>query len=145
MTARQNSHISLVNAWMGQAASGTPPSRLVHVFEQGFGAVWRRANRTLGDVTLTAIAERVLYNAAERYPILSALKVESAGLRCEALLEAAGGLRHEDLAEGLRYVLVEFLTVLGNLTAEILTPVLHAELGKGLSGSDGENGKETAS
>jgi hypothetical protein len=30
--------------------------------------------------------------------------------------------------EGIRFVLVEFLTVLGNLTAGILTAELHAEL-----------------
>ena len=30
----------------------------------------------------------------------------------------------------MRFVLVEFLTVLGNLTAEILSPALHAELAR---------------
>jgi hypothetical protein len=33
-----------------------------------------------------------------------------------------------ELVAGIRFVLVEFLTVLGNLTAEILTSELHAEL-----------------
>jgi hypothetical protein len=30
----------------------------------------------------------------------------------------------------MRFVLVEFLTVIGNLTAEILSPELHADLGR---------------
>jgi hypothetical protein len=33
-----------------------------------------------------------------------------------------------ELRRGIRFVLTEFLTVLGNLTAEILTPELHAAL-----------------
>ena len=37
-------------------------------------------------------------------------------------------MHDSELVEGIRFVLVEFLTVLGNLTAEILTPELHSEL-----------------
>ena len=44
--------------------------------------------------------------------------------------DRAGALQHRHLAEGIPFVLVDFLTVLGNLTADILTPVLHAELSK---------------
>jgi hypothetical protein len=32
------------------------------------------------------------------------------------------------LREAIQFVLVELLTVVGNLTAEILTPALHSEL-----------------
>jgi hypothetical protein len=35
-----------------------------------------------------------------------------------------------ELREAIRFVLVELLTVLGNLTAEILTPALHAEISR---------------
>ena len=43
------------------------------------------------------------------------------------------------IVAAIRFVLVEFLTVLGNLTAQILTSALHAELSKGhpLAGDTG--------
>lgn len=123
-------HSACVDAWMERAAAGLPSERLLQAFEQAFGALWRRAHVTLGEVTLYAIVDRVLYNTAERYPILSWLRVESTGLRCEELHEHAGGLPRDQLVEGVRFVLMEFITVLGSLTAEILTPALHAELSK---------------
>jgi hypothetical protein len=128
--AADASHSACVDAWMERVAKDLPPERLIQAFEQAFGAVWRRAHQTLGDVTLTAIADRVLHNAAEQFALLSTLAVEVAGLRCQQLRERAAGLHREELAAGLRYVLVEFLAVLGNLTADILTPALHAELSR---------------
>ena len=121
-------HGACVNAWMERAAKGLPPEALLEVFEQGFAALWGRANRTLGDVTLMAIVDRVLYVATEQYPFLSALQVEATGLRCEEIRERVKSLPRAELEKGARFVLVEFLTVLGNLTAEILTSALHSEL-----------------
>lgn len=126
----ENDHSACVNAWMDRAAKGLPPERQIAAFELGFTAMWLRAHRTLGDVTLTAIADRVLHSAAEKFPTFSGLKVEATGLQCKELRERAAGVQRDQLAEGIRFVLTEFLTVLGNLTAEVLTPALHAELSK---------------
>ncbi|MGD0677131.1 MAG: hypothetical protein ABSC94_17080 [Polyangiaceae bacterium] len=123
-------HSACVSTWMERAAKGLPSDRMVQAFEEAFAALWQRAHRTLGDITLTAIVDRVLYNGAERFPILSTLKVEATGLRCEGLYEHAQGAPTGQLTEAIRFVLLEFLTVLGNLTADILTPALHAELAK---------------
>ena len=98
-------------------------------FDEAFAAVWRRAHRTLGGVTLAAIADRVVYLARERFPVLSPLEVRENGIRCEAIRDAELASR-ADLLEGMRFALIELLTVLGRLTAEILTPALHAELAK---------------
>lgn len=126
-----NDHGACVEAWMERAAKGLPPARMLQAFERGFAALWRRAHRTLGDVTLAAILNRVLFNAAQQHPILSALELGATGLQCQALRERAESLRDDELAEGIRFVLVELLTILGNLTADILTPSLHAELSNG--------------
>jgi len=91
--------------------------------------LWARVKITLGEVTLVAIADRVLSNASEQFPFLSALKIEVSG--ASPLLELDEQARSVDAVElrrGVRFVLTEFLTVLGNLTAEILTPELHAAL-----------------
>jgi hypothetical protein len=129
----ETDHGGCVDAWLERAAKGVPAERLIPVFARGFAALWQRAHQPLGEITLSAIVERVLVTAAERFPPLAALKLEAAGLRCQELQELqaqAGSLHPDQLAKGLRFVLVEFLTVLGNLTAEILTPALHAELAK---------------
>lgn len=115
---------------MDRTATGRPPEQMLRVFEHGFAVLWRRAHQTLGDVTLTAILDRVLYNASEQFTFLSGLTIVPMGLSCGELHERASTLPHDSLAAGIRYVLVEFLTVLGSLTAEILTPALHAELAK---------------
>lgn len=121
-------HGACVNAWMDRTAKGLPPERLLQVFEQGFATLWGRANRTLGDVTLMAIVDRVLYVATEQYPFLAVLQVEATGLRCQEIRKHVRSLPCDELEKAVRFVLVEFLSVLGNLTAEILTPALHSEL-----------------
>jgi len=121
-------HSACVDEWMARAASRVPSERLLGVFDLGFATLWSRAHQTLGDVTLMAIVDRVLYIAIEQYPFLSALKVDPTGLRCQELQQRAGSVHRDQLAAAVRFVLVEFLTVLGSLTAEILSPALHAEL-----------------
>jgi len=130
----ENDHCERVDAWMDRASKEAPPERLLDAFERAFGAIWRRARVTLGDVTLMAILDRVLYNAAERFPLLSSLEVDATGLRDDKFRERAGSLHRDQLLEGIRFILVEFLTVLGNLTAEVLTPALHSELAKVAAG-----------
>jgi hypothetical protein len=117
-----------VNAWLERRA-GHSTLELIRAFEAAFTALWQRVHLTLGEVTLGAIVERVLHNATEQYPVLASIEITTAGLRCESL-ETQTGLRHGDVADAVRFVLVELLTVLGNLTGQILTPALHAELSK---------------
>jgi hypothetical protein len=120
-------HGACVTAWM-VAADGAPSEQLVEVFARDFGRLWGRAQRTLGEVTLTAIADRVLHNAAARHDVLAPLQLDDGGIKFHELRARAAQVPREQIAEGIRFFLVEFLTVLGNLTADILTPCLHAEL-----------------
>jgi hypothetical protein len=124
-----NQHIACVNRWCVQADASSAEG-LLRDFEQAFAVIWRRALLTLGDVTLMAIVNRVLHNAAERSPMLSALTVHESGIRCQRLRERSTGLRREELEQSLRLVLIYFLSILGTLTADVLTPALHAELSK---------------
>ena len=117
-----------MDAWL-ERIQDLPVDAQLEAFEAAFDAIWRRAHRTLGDVTLTAIVDRVLYLARERFPMLGSLEVGETGLRSGAL-RGANVAAHPDLLDGMRFALVELLTVLGSLTAEILSPALHAELAR---------------
>ena len=119
-------HAGYVDAWLDGVAKTQAPAQLITLFERALGALWQRTEVTLGEVTLTAIVDRVLYTASEQYPFLSVLTVERAGISFVGL--RSQGAQDTDLREALRLVLVEFLTVLGHLTDEILTPALHAKL-----------------
>jgi hypothetical protein len=127
--ARESLHAAFVDAWLGRTARELPPEAVLQLFEGALVALWARTKTTLGEVTLTAIADRVFYNTSERFPAFSSLKIEGAGVVVFGDLRArSSAVPAAELLDGVRYVLVELLTVLGNLTAELLTPELHAEL-----------------
>ncbi len=121
-------HAAFVEAWLGRASVGSDSSQLVILFEHALAALWKRSEITLGEVTLMAILDRVLYTASETHPFLSTLKLERTGVQFDAFRGVA--CEHANLRDAVRLVLVEALTVLGHLTAEILTPALHRELSK---------------
>lgn len=126
----ETNHAEYVDAWWCRATEGLPPARVIVLFERAVRALWDRSHVTLGVVTLAAIVDRVLYVASENYPALAALKVDEGGIHFDAFREAASAEPLGDITEGAQFVLVEFLTVLGHLTDEILTPALHEELSK---------------
>lgn len=126
--SEESDHAACVEAWRTGVGGDLPAASLLEVFELAFRAVWRRAGVTLGDVTLTAIGDRVLFYAGERYPLLAALRLEPDGVSCEDLARDAESLDAAELDEALQFVLVELLTVLGRITGDVLTPALHAEL-----------------
>jgi hypothetical protein len=119
-------HSGYVDAWLDGVGRSPAPAQLITLFERALGALWRRTEVTLGEVTLTAIVDRGLYTASEQYPFLSTLTVERTGISFDGL--RSQGAHDTNLRDALCLVLVEFLTVLGHLTDEILTPALHAEL-----------------
>lgn len=122
-------HAGCVDAWLSAQTGDLSAEELLPLFGLALATLWNRTATTIGAVTLTAIADRVIYDASREYPMFSALVVRpEAGIRCEGLLAAIDKVPPARLQDGMRYVLVEFLTVLGNLTADILTPQLHAAL-----------------
>ena len=124
-------HKARVDGWVERTAAGAAPAVRVKLFDEALSALWTRTLTTLGEVTLTAIADRVLSNASEKFPVFAALTVQpTAGIQARALLEHLDATDEAELEGGIRFVLVEFLSVLGTLTAEILTPELHDELSR---------------
>ena len=93
-------------------------------------ALWHRARRTLGELTLVTIVDRVLGTAAGKHPVVAAVRLQAGELSWDELRTRAASLPDGLAREALRELLVDWLTVVGNLTAEILTPALHETLRK---------------
>ena len=121
-------NLTCVASWIERMAPGLSGEEHVQLFEMSLAAMWRRSQRPLGDVTVAAIMDRVVDAAVERFPILAGLRVEASGVSCLGLRVPAAEADGAQLLEAMRFVLVEYLTVLGNLTADIFTPALRAEL-----------------
>jgi hypothetical protein len=133
MTVAESDHRTAVHAWLAAAPRDPSLVALVQAFEAAFASLWHRSHVVLGEVTLTAIVERVLYTAIEQHPLLASIGLDPPDLRCHVLAADAGADR-EQVAAALELVLVELLTVLGTLTAEILTPALHEALADAAAG-----------
>lgn len=121
-------NLTYVTSWIERTAHGLSSEEHVQLFEMSLAAMWKRSQRPLGDVTVAAIMDRVVDAAVERFPVLAGLRVEASGVSCLELHARASEADGAQLLEAMRFVLVEYLTVLGNLTADIFTPALHAEL-----------------
>lgn len=121
-------HAACVDLWLERSSRGLSSLGLRRLLEAALGALWVRTQTTLGEVTLTAVGERVLYTATEKFPFLASFKVEpTRGMEFRPVAELSLPTEPQ-LKEACRFLLVELLSVLGNLTAQILTPELHAEL-----------------
>lgn len=122
-------HAQFVNEWMNRGKSDDSPGSMLQRFEAAWNALWHRAESAVGLITLESLGERVLSNSVEQHPILAPLKLEAAGVSCRALEDAAG-LDKRELRASLGFMLVELLTVIGDLTDEVLTPGLYDELSR---------------
>lgn len=77
-----------VDAWLKRVAPNSPSltaDRLIELFKRALDAVWREAFEPLGEVTLTAIASRVLFMSKERFPELSGLSIKADGISLDDL------------------------------------------------------------
>ena len=123
-----NRHREVVDAWAARIARDSPPRQVIDAFDDAFDRLWQRARKTLGDITLVAISDRVLDTASRQFGVLGAVSTGDGGLDLDKLRERAGETDSAELLLATKFVLTEFLTVLGKLVADILTPALHAEL-----------------
>ena len=123
-----NPHREVVDAWAARIAPDLAPRQVIDTFGDAFDRLWQRARKTLGDITLIAISDRVLYTASREFSVLDAVSIGDGGIELDKLREGASETDGAELLLAAQFVLIEFLTVLGKLVANILTPALHAEL-----------------
>ena len=100
--------------------------RVVKLLQLGLRALWDRAEPSLGGITLAAIVQRAIHTAERSHEELVplGLHVTERG----AVEIASPSVPRVDLTQGVASVLSEVLRALGSLTANALTPGLHAAL-----------------
>jgi hypothetical protein len=117
-----------ISNWVAQAGKGLSSERLLQLSEMAMKALWMRAYLTLGEATLVAITDRVLYTTAEKFPRFRLLKVAPTGIDWGEFREQHVLLHEQELRNGVQFLIGEFIGIVGSLTAEILRPALQSEL-----------------
>ncbi len=79
---------------------------------------------SVSEVTLAAVLDRVLYNSSEQHSVLKGIKANGIKLNFAGLKN----VRNENMQDAFHYLITEFIYIIGNLTAERLTPVLYQVL-----------------
>lgn len=127
----ESPHTAAVDGWLERLPERITPEQLVSAFEQAVDSLWRRTEFTLGSITLSAIVARVLHDVSGECPLLATLKLaDGTGIQFDELRQRVRAEDVEHLRKGMRRFLLQFVGVIGNLTGQILTPALHAELQK---------------
>jgi hypothetical protein len=124
-----SSHDLVVSEWMDRAFGERSQSEIAPIFGCALLAIWDRAHRALGEASLGAIVGRVLHAARARFPTVAVLAIRPAP---ESFRELAELAEHDGVAcersvllAAIHFTLVELLSLLGTLTAGLLTPGLH--------------------
>jgi hypothetical protein len=123
-------HAAVVDEWLAsQSDRCASASGVGAVLLEALRLIWARTRTMLGDVTLSAIFNRVLATKRSELPELERIALAVTATFTITLDgdKLEGGDRDALLA-ATRALLVETLAVLGRLTGETLTPALHAAL-----------------
>jgi hypothetical protein len=122
----RNQHQKVVAAWASRVGSPTDAVAFIRLHQTALTAVWNRANVTISEVTLAIVADRAVFTSQEKFPWISVLKAEESGINLDVLFESS--VDRAELGKGLQCLITEFLTVMGGITEEIITPALHKAL-----------------
>lgn len=121
-------HVWVIKEWEKTAALNISKSKHKLIFQLAIVKILKRANHTLSSVTLKAINERVLHQCIEKYPVLSIIQLHSFEMIFDNFNINTNNYSEEEQIEALRFLLTDELSVLGRITADILTAPLHQEL-----------------
>ncbi|RYZ82066.1 MAG: hypothetical protein EOP04_22780 [Proteobacteria bacterium] len=133
---KKNYHFEIVDLWTSHALVAISLDEMIEAFDQAFSRIWRRAEITLGKITVRAVADRVMSIAADDFPWIKSYTFKSDEISFKAGLAPTAQVSEEELKAGLSFVLGEFLSVLGSLTAELISKKLHSTLLENLGGDE---------
>jgi len=114
-------HREFVESWLRRRARTDSPAALA---SEALAAVWERAQRSLSELSLQALARCALDAAARDFPLLADARVAPRGFE----LGAAAQAEARDLLAALGGLLLELLSLVEDTSGAILAPALEAEL-----------------
>jgi hypothetical protein len=112
-------HGAFVDSWLKRRARTASAPALA---AEALGAGWARAQRSLSELALQALARCALDAAAKEFPLLAEVRVTPRGF------ELGAGVDTPDLLAALRALLIELLALVEDTSGAILAPALEAEL-----------------
>lgn len=121
-------HRSRVEAWLERAEKDLTNEQLVDLLEQALERLSAAALESASEVTIAAVLDRSVVETVDAHRWLPPIPVSGASADLAAFRSAAPGLKRENVLQAARFLLTDFLAILGNLTAEVLTRGLHKEL-----------------
>lgn len=127
---RSETHQKQIEAWEKANLLNQPPDIQIKLYIKAFKLIEQRTLKTLSTVTLLVVLDRVLSESTEKFQLLSDIKIDQKGFIFDGLVSNIHGHSSEKFIEPLHYLLVVLLSVLGNITADILSTPLHQELFK---------------
>lgn len=124
---RSITHAKQIDLWASRTAKNLSAKERSQLYVKAIQAIERRSLTTLSNVTVLVIVDRALHESKENFPLLSQVKSDAEGVDFSPLF-LRPDTNYEELEGALRALLNELLTVLGNITADVLTVPLHKEL-----------------
>ena len=112
---------SFVESWLRRRARTASAAALAR---EALEAIWGRAQRSLSELALQALARNALDAAAKEFPLLADARVTPRGYELGAAAEAPP----VELLAALGGLLVELLALIEDTSGAILAPALEAEL-----------------
>ena len=129
MTSNSNStHQDIVSLWEEKNIKGLCRDQAIQVFQNALQALQQRCLVTLSNITLQVILDRIIHQGIEEFPLLMEINLELDGLNFSNLHQKKDHFELSEINKAFRYLLIETLTIIGNITSEVLTAPLHKEL-----------------
>jgi len=124
---RNELHAKQVEAWKKKIGNLSPGETTLLLIK-AILAIRKRSLVTLSGVTVTAVIDRQLFEAKEKFPVLMEVTNDSAGLYFGKFCETSLSSESDEAQNSLQEFLIDLLDVFGKITADILTKYLHREL-----------------
>jgi hypothetical protein len=124
---RSEAHANEVEAWEKRNAASVSPDLLPQLYAKAIQAIHRRSLANLSGITMLVVLDRAIHEVAERHPSLLEIKAGSEAVDFGNFFRR-NEIGSAQLSAALRDLLIAVLTVIGNITADVLTKPLHDEL-----------------
>ena len=135
-------HAKQVDLWIEKSVRVLSQSAQAQIFGDAVGVFEKRILVTLSSITWNAILDRALSQSTQSFPLLSGIKIQLGGITIEGLLPKLQKDKANQVIEAFRYFLIELLTIVGNLTAGVLTEPLYRELSRVVAKSNSRTERE---